>query len=310
MDVANRHTVFYIQNDSVPKEAHHVTIVVTTPTGNVGSRVVRLLVQAGERPTLFMRHPERLDAQTARLTRVVQGDQRNRDDVLRATEGAQALYWVSPTQLDGDPVAAHAAAGENAAHAIDTHGIARVVFQSSVGAERRGGVGEIDGLARTEELLDATGASVTHLRCGFFFTNLLLDPHGLEEGVLRVLFDVHAAMPWVDPRDVGDVAAARLLSRAWSGRHVQAVHGPQHLSYADAAAIVGRALGRPLRAEQIADDDMRAALRSAGLGDAAVEAMVGMPIGLRHLEPEDPRTVLTTTPTSLIAWAHERWARA
>ena len=61
------------------------------------------------------------------------------------------------------------------------------MFQSSVGAEKRHGAGEIDGLARTEETLDATGASVTHLRCGFFFTNLLLDPGALEEGVLRVI---------------------------------------------------------------------------------------------------------------------------
>jgi uncharacterized protein YbjT (DUF2867 family) len=286
-----------------------MSIVVTAPTGNVGSRVVRLLVQGGERPRLLARYPERIDAEIARLVNVVPGDLRDLDDVLRATEGADALYWISPTQLDGDPVAAHAHAGQNAARAVVEHRIDRVVFQSSVGAERRRGVGEIDGLGRTEELLDQTGASVTHLRCGFFFTNLLLDPQGLEEGVLRVLFDVHAPMPWVDPRDVGDVAAARLLSRAWSGRHVQAVHGPHDLSYADAAATVGRALGRPVRAEQVADDDMRAALRSAGLSGAAVEAMVGMPIGLRHAAPEDPRTALTTTPTSLAAWAHDRWGR-
>lgn len=65
-----------------------------------------------------------------------------------------------------------------------------------------------------------------HLRCGFFFTNLLMDPAALEEGVLRVAMSVDAPMPWVDPRDIGDVAAARLLSTGWSGRHVQAVHRP------------------------------------------------------------------------------------
>ncbi|MGD7003046.1 hypothetical protein [Corynebacterium halotolerans] len=35
-------------------------IAVTTPTGNVGSRVTRLLVQAGERPTLLLRDAARL----------------------------------------------------------------------------------------------------------------------------------------------------------------------------------------------------------------------------------------------------------
>jgi uncharacterized protein YbjT (DUF2867 family) len=281
-------------------------IVVTTPTGNVGSRVTRLLLQAGVRPTLLLRDPSKLADETRALVDAVQGDQYNPDDVLRATEGADALFWVNPPVFDEDPVAAYARAGSHAARAIREHGISQTVFQSSVGAEKRHGAGEIDGLARTEELLDETGASVLHLRCGFFFTNLLLDPGALQEGVVRVVVPVDAPMPWVDPRDIGDVAAARLLATDWSGRHVQAVHGPEDLTYEQATSIVSRATGRPLRAEQIPDDDMRAALRAAGLGDAVVEAVLGMSTGLRaNFTPEDPRTILTTTPTTLAAWAHE-----
>jgi uncharacterized protein YbjT (DUF2867 family) len=298
--------VFYIQND---EEAREMKIVVTTPTGNVGSRVTRLLVQAGVRPTLLMRDPGKLDDQTRELVDVVQGDQFDPEVVLRATEGADALYWVNPPVFGEDPVAAWERAGSYAARAIEQHGISRTVFQSSIGAEKRHGAGEIDGLARTEELLDATGASVLHLRCGMFFTNLSMDPGALEEGVLRVTWPVDAAMAWVDPRDVGDVAAARLLSTGWSGRQVQAVHGPEDLSYAQVASIVGRATGRPLRAEQIPDEEMREALRAAGLGDAQVEAILGMSTGLREdFVPEDPRSVLTTTPTTLASWAHERLA--
>jgi uncharacterized protein YbjT (DUF2867 family) len=284
-------------------------IVVTTPTGNVGSRVTRLLLQAGVRPTLLLRDPAKLDEQTRELVDAVQCDQLDPDAVLRATEGADALYWVDPPVLDEDPIAGYTRAGAAAARAIEEHGIARTVFQSSIGAEKRHGAGEIDGLARTEELLDETGASVLHLRCGMFFTNLLLDPTALDDGVLRVTWPVDLPLAWVDPRDVGDIAAARLLSTDWTGRHVQAVHGPEHLSYAQVASIVSRATGRPLRAEQIPDDEMRAALSGAGLGDAQVEAILGMSTGLREdFEPEDPRTVLTTTPTTLAAWAHAHLA--
>jgi uncharacterized protein YbjT (DUF2867 family) len=284
-------------------------IVITTPTGNVGSRVTRLLVQAGARPTLLMRDPAKLDAETRELADVVQGDQFDPEVVLRATEGADALYWVDPPVMGEDTVAAWERAGSYAARAIEEHGIARTVFQSSVGAEKRHGAGEIDGLARTEELLDATGAAVLHLRCGFFFTNLLMDPGALEEGVLRVTWPVDAPMPWVDPRDIGDVAATCLLATDWSGRHVQAVHGPEDLSYADVASIVARVTGRPLRAEQIPDDQMRDALNAAGLGEAQVEGILGMSVGLREdFEPEQPRTVLTTTPTTLASWAQEHLA--
>src|SRR5688572_27915025 len=110
-------------------------IVVTTPTGRVGARVARLLLQAGIRPTLLLRDPSRLNPEIRDLVDCVRADQRDADAVLAATEGADALYWVSPPTDDADPVAAHAAMGAIAARAVEEHGIARTVFQSSVGAE-------------------------------------------------------------------------------------------------------------------------------------------------------------------------------
>ena len=282
-------------------------IVVTTPTGNVGSHLVRALVQAGVRPILFLRDAAGLDHEVRERVDVVEGDQLEARDVLRATEGADALYWVDPPTGADDPIAAYARLGENAARAVEENAISRTVFQSSVGAEMRKGAGEIDGLAATEEALDATGASVLHLRCGFFFTNLLLDAAGLAEGVLRVTWPVDAPMPWVDPRDVAEVAAVRLLATDWSGQRVQAVHGPEDLSYQQVAAIVAEATGRPVEAEQVPDDQMRDALRAVGLGEQQVEAIIGMSVGLREgFVPDDERTFVTTTPTRLAAWSHDR----
>lgn len=50
-------------------------IVVTTPTGNVGSRVARLLVQAGVRPTLLLRDAARLDPELANCCEIHELDQ-------------------------------------------------------------------------------------------------------------------------------------------------------------------------------------------------------------------------------------------
>jgi uncharacterized protein YbjT (DUF2867 family) len=225
-------------------------IVVTTPTGHVGSRVVRLLVQAGARPTLFLRHPEGLEEELRGLVDTVAGDQLDADDVLRATEGATALFWVDPPVDDDDPIATYAKAGDNAARAVEEHGVAHVVFQSSVGAEKRHGAGEIDGLARTEEALDATAAAVVHLRCGFFFTNLLIQAEAIAAGLVEVANPVDQPLAWVDPRDIGDVATARLLSGDWSGRVVHAVHGPEDLSWEEATAIIAEVTDRELRSSR------------------------------------------------------------
>ena len=145
-------------------------VVVTTPTGNVGSRVVRLLIQAGLRPALLTRHPARLDPATRECADVVEADLAGTATVVRATWNAEALFWANPPTAgpDADPIAWYAGLGANAARAVTENQLDRTVFPSSIGAELRTGAGEIDGLARTEEQLDATGAAVLHVRCGYF----------------------------------------------------------------------------------------------------------------------------------------------
>ena len=221
-------------------------VVVAAPAGNVGSRVVRLLIQAGVRPTLLARRPGRLDPATSERADVVEADLGDAEAVVRATLGADALFWAEPQTADpeADPVAWYSMLGANAARAVTENGIGRTVFLSSVGAEKRSGAGEIDGLALAEEQLDATGATVLHLRCGYFFTNLLSQIDSMREGLLRAPMPLDFAQPWLDPRDIGEVAAARLLSASWSGRQVQAVHGPEDLTLSQVAAIISEATGR------------------------------------------------------------------
>lgn len=281
-------------------------IAVTAPTGNVGRELAPMLLRAGIRPRVLVRDPDRLDPGVRDHVESVVLDLDDPDAVVAATAGVDALYLVAPSPTAEDPVAAYAALGATAARAVVVNGIPRTVFQSSIGAERRHGVGEIDGLARIEEQLDATGAAVLHLRCGYFFTNLAMDLDTLRSGVVPVLLPVDQPIPWVAPRDIAEVAALWLLSPGWTGRHVQAVHGPADLSWAHACAVVAEATGVPLRAERIADEEMRSQLAGFGLGPARVESILGMSTGLRDgFVPEQPRTVASTTPTTLRAWAYE-----
>lgn len=281
-------------------------IAVTTPTGNVGRHVVPMLVRAGVRPRVLVRDPRRLSDDVAGEVDAVAVDQYDEAAVVAATRDVDALFWVDPTTGGADPLADYARATAAVTAAVTANGIGRVVFQSSVGAEKRHGAGEIDGLAATEEALDATGVDVTHLRCGFFFTNLELQLDALRAGTVPVVLPLDAPLAWVAPRDIAEVAVTRLLSTSWSGRCVQAVHGPTDLTWPQALAIVSDATGHPVTAARIPDDDMRALLAGSGMGDGLVEAVLGMSTGLRDgFVPEQPRTVRTTTPTTLASWAHD-----
>ncbi|MBA0052775.1 NmrA family transcriptional regulator [Streptomyces sp. AJS327] len=284
-----------------------MTIVVTTPTGNVGSRTVQLLLQAGVRPRLLVRDPGRLDAATRARAEVRVGDLTDTAFVREATRGADSVLWVDPTPATvAAPVETSLRTADGLVEAARAGEVARVVLLSSVGAELRHGAGHIDALGGIEERLDATGADVLHLRCGYFFSNLWTELDGLARGVLTTAFDPDRPMAWVDPRDIGEVAAARLLSSAWRGRVVQGVHGPEDLSPADVARILSEVLGRPIRLDALSDADVRAGLRGAGLPPGAVEAIAGMSAGTRHLTPDPPRGPLTTTPGTLTAWASTR----
>jgi len=219
-------------------------IAVTTPTGNVGRHVLAMLIRAGVRPRVLVRHPDRLDPSVRPLVDVVTVDQFDADTVVAATRDITGLFWVDPTTGGEDPLADYQRASVAVSRAVAENGIDRVVFQSSVGAEKRHGAGEIDGLARTELALDDTDADVTHLRCGYFFSNLELQVDAIRTGTLHV--------------------------------------------------------------EQIADDAMRAILRDSGMTEGLVEAVIGMSTGLRDgFVPEQPRTLRSTTPTTLASWAYD-----
>ncbi|WP_043655293.1 NAD(P)H-binding protein [Nocardia thailandica] len=278
-------------------------IAVTTPTGNVGSHVVAMLVRAGIRPLVLARRPARLPAALRPAVDTREVDQFDSAAVVAATAGVDALYWVDPPAASPDPLHDYARATASVAEAVRRNGIGRVVFQSSAGAELRHGAGEIDGLAGTEVALDRTGADMTHLRCGYFFSNLGFQTEAIRVGLLRVSLPVDQPFPWVAPRDIAEVAVTRLLSTAWRGRHVQGVHGPEDLSWRRVADLLTDATGRTVRVEQVPDDVQREQLLAAGLSEAGAAATIGMSAWMREgFAVEQPRSVFTTTPTTLAEW--------
>lgn len=87
---------------------------------------------------------------------------------------------------------------------------------------------------------------------------------------------------------------------------IQAVHGPEDLTWSQVATILSEELDREVRVEQISDAQMREQYLQVGMPPDMAEATLGMSTGLREgFIPEQNRTPLTTTSTHLRGWLHE-----
>lgn len=283
-----------------------MSIVITTPTGHIGTRVTQLLIQAGVKPTLLARNPAKLSPEVTERSEVRQGNLNDEAFVLEATTGADALLWLIPTDYTShDPEGDILRLGQIAATAVRQNGIEHVVLVSSQGAESRGG-DFIGALGQVEDLLAATDANVVFLRPGFFFTNLFADLDQIKQGVWATPMPLDVKAPWNDPRDVAEIAAARLLNPHWSGKIVQPIGGPRDLSYAEVAQIINDVAGIPVQALKVTDDQARDAMIGAGMPPAVANGFVGMSQRIaREFSKSRDRSFEETTPRTIETWVFE-----
>src|SRR5262249_38883767 len=152
-----------------------MSVVITTPTGNIGSRALKQLLQAGADVSVIVRHPEKLSDSIRNRVKVHQGSLTDAALVTKAFRGAKAALWLTPPSLTHPDVAAyHSELGAVAARAIKESKILYVVNISSAGAQLDN-AGPISGLGMVERRLNEVADNVIHLRPGFFMENYLLE---------------------------------------------------------------------------------------------------------------------------------------
>ena len=284
-------------------------IAVTTPTGHIGRVVTRRLLDAGADVTLLVRNTEKVKAFIDRGATTFQGMLDDKNFVIEATQGADALFWLTPLEFSSRDFRGHFnRMGQAAAAAIRANSISRLVHLSGAGAHLPSGPGPIPGLHDVERRLDDVVTHVTHLRPFFFFENFLLQIESIKN-LGRVFLPVSGStrIAMLATGDIGQAAASRLLDRTWTGRNVQGLHGPADLSFDEAAGAIGRGLDRPVCHVRVPEKQARQAMRAAGLGEYLTEAFleVFQAIESGLLRPAEPRTAETTTPTTLEEFARD-----
>lgn len=281
------------------------TILVLAGTGKTGRRVAARLAQTGHTARAAARHP---GAPAANLEAVA-FDWDDPESYGPALAGADAVYVVAPAlRLDFAPLVERFLAQAKAA------GVGRGVLLSARGVDQ---APPETPLGQAEALLADSGLEWAIVRPTWFMQNF---SEGIfVEGIARGELAAPAGdglVGFVDAEDIAAVAAAALTEDGHAGQAYD-LTGPELLTHADAARVIGQAAGRPVRYVDADPDAWEAGVREAGLPADYVASLAMLFGGIRQgweaRLADGVQRALGREPGSFGAFAEregERWRHA
>ena len=250
-------------------------IIVTGATGQLGRGIVEQLVQrvpAGQ-VGVSVRDPAKAADLAALGVRVRRGDFEAPDSLEHAFEGATQVLLVSSNGAaqGRDPIAQHRTAIEAARAA----GARRVVYTSHMGVGEASAFPPMRDHHATEGLLRQSGLAWTSLRNGFYAASgVMLMGDARRTGVIEAPAD--GKVSWTAHADLAEVAAILLAKEGQYEGPTPPLTASQALDLADLAGLASEVLGRPVRRQTIADEELRARMTARGVPARVVDISLGL----------------------------------
>ncbi|MDP9864141.1 MULTISPECIES: NAD(P)H-binding protein [Streptosporangium] len=261
-------------------------ILVIGATGNVGRNIVSQLLESGAAVRALVRDPG-----AARLpegVEAVRGDLTRPATVEAALDGVESVFLLWP-----------GFAAEQAAPVVELIAkyARRVVYLSAMNPEGtfHGGL---------EALIRESGLEWTFLRPGGFAVNTLMWAEQIREGVVRWPY-ARAGRSLIHERDIAAVAAVVLTGDGHAGK-IYDLTGPSVVTQAEQVRIIGEAVGRPARYEElpreVAREQLLAAWGEATFVDGALDHWA------RIVAEPEPVTHTVEELTGVSARTFHQWA--
>jgi uncharacterized protein YbjT (DUF2867 family) len=279
--------------------------VIVGATGNTGSIVAEKLLARGEKVRAIGRDKTKLEKLAAKGAETAAGELTDAAFLANAFEGARAVYFmVPPNPMSNDYRKFQREVIEAGASALEKAKVRYVVALSSYGADKEAGSGPVSGLNGLEtRFAKIPGLNVLFLRPGYFMENLLGQIPAIQNfGMMASPVAPDLALPAIATEDIGAAAAEHLLKLDFSGNGTKELQGQRDITYAEAATIIGKAIGKPdLKYMQMPGNEFVGVITSMGLsknfGELIVEMCDAMNDG--RMKALEPRTAENTTPTAI-----------
>ncbi|NEA34168.1 NmrA family NAD(P)-binding protein [Streptomyces sp. SID13031] len=269
-----------------------MTILVTGATGSVGRLLVNELVSAGAPVRALTNNP--VKAALPAGVEIAEGYLGRPSSLPAALKGVDTVYLAPlPAVVDDFVVCALEA------------GVRRVVVLSGEPAEYESQGDPANWhYYRLERAIEDAGFEWTHLRPGQFMNNTLDWASSIKsEGVVRAPYPSAVQTP-IDLADIAAVARVVLLDESYTGRKLT-MSGPEAITQPEEVALIGAAIGRSLRFEELSREEALAAwapVMGAGTAEWLLEGFRVM--SEYRMTPESTVLEVTGRP----ALAYREWA--
>jgi uncharacterized protein YbjT (DUF2867 family) len=276
-----------------------MTYLITGATGEVGSRVVRQLLERNIRPRVLVRSEEKARSLFGDRVDVCVGDLAAPGSMRGAIHGADAVFLVNvgPEIPERDKAAATT---------CKEVGVRKIVKLSSLDVEHGLAIGAWH--EKGEAAIRTTGIPFTFVRPTGFMSNLLAWAHSIRtESVVRSS-TANGRRPFIHTEDIASVCLAALLNDEYSGEAL-AITGPESLSFGEATAIISEAIGKPLAYQAISDEEAGERYSKISGSREETEAHVALWRAIREgrlaATTDRVERILGRKPIALRQWASE-----
>jgi uncharacterized protein YbjT (DUF2867 family) len=224
-------------------------VLVTGATGQIGSEVVSQLLGTGCRIRAMSRHPR--SGNLPPDVDVVRGDLSAPDTLDVCLEGIDSVFlvWTAPLAAAAPAVARIAAHTKRIVLLTSPHRTPHPFFQQPNGMRVIA--------AGVEQVIEESGLAWTFLRPGPFAINCRnwWAPQLRNGDVVRWFYADAPTAP-VHERDIAAVAVRALCEDGHDGREY-VLTGPASLTQREQVQIIGEAVGRSLRFEELSRESAR-----------------------------------------------------
>lgn len=276
-----------------------MTYLITGATGDVGTRMVRQLLELNIRPRVLVRSLEKARQLLGDNAEIYVGDLADPSSTRQAFSGTDTLFLVNvgPEIPWRDEAAARIAREE---------GVRRIVKLSSLDVEHGLAIGTWH--EKGEAAIRDSGVPFTLVRPTGFMTNLLAWAHPIRtEGIVRTSTG-YGRRPFIHSEDIAAVSVEALRDEKYAGQ-VLSITGPASLTFGEATQIIARTIDRALVYQTISDEEARERYSRISGSPAETEAHVALWRAIREgrlaAMTDGVERILGRRPLSLEQWASE-----